>query len=57
MNPKIDKLVNQAIKLIDKNWEICDPEKGEECKGRKCKFFTHRVMIILCEILKENERT
>lgn len=56
MNATIDKLVKQAIDILDKNWTRCDKETGKECRGPLCEYPEHQVMILLCDIDNENKK-
>ncbi len=56
MSIQIENLVHAATSILTKNWERCDRETGEECRGMKCDFPEHRVLAILDQIAAENKK-
>jgi hypothetical protein len=56
MNAVISELVAEAINILSQNWERCDKDTGDECKGAQCDFVEHRVMAILDEISAVNKK-
>lgn len=46
----ISSMCTVAIDDLDKHWERCDKDTGEECRGPICDHVEHRVMVMLCDI-------
>ncbi len=46
----ISRMCEAAILDLDKNWQRCDKETGQECKGKMCEYVEHRVMEMICNI-------
>lgn len=53
---RIEKWAKLASDAIDKNWQRCDEETGEECKAIRCWMSEHRAMAYLDLILTEAKK-
>ncbi len=50
---RIDDLAMKAYRAIQHDWERCDGDTGEECRGAKCLVGAHRAMVYIHRIMDE----
>ncbi len=53
---RLKSWLKKAQTAIGEDWERCDEESGDECRGEKCKVGAHRAMSCLDHAIEEADR-